>query len=81
MLCVVSNPAWADDQEIEQLRQQLEQLKLEYNNKIEELEKRLRATEIASQQKPVEQQPQAVPENVADREGFSTCRNIRIEFI
>jgi len=65
MLCVVSNPAWADDPEIEQLRQQLEQLKLEYNNKIEELEKRLHATEIASQQNPVEQQPQAVPENVA----------------
>ena len=65
MLCVVSNPAWADGQEIEQLRQQLEQLKLEYNSKIEELEKRLRATEIANQQKPVEQATQAAPENVA----------------
>ncbi|MDX2476442.1 MAG: hypothetical protein QNL05_03675 [Gammaproteobacteria bacterium] len=65
MLCFLSNSAWAEDPEIEQLRQQLEQLKLEYNNKIEELEKRLRATEIANQQKPVVQQPQAVPENVA----------------
>ena len=65
MLCFISNSAWAEDPEIEQLRQQLEQLKLEYNNKIEELEKRLRATEIANQQKPVVQQPQAVPENVA----------------
>ena len=51
MLFVLSNPASAGDQEIEQLQQQLEQLKLEYNNKIEELEKRLQATEIATQQK------------------------------
>ncbi len=50
-LVYVTNPASADDQEIEQLRQQLEQLKLDYNSKIEELEKRLQATEQASEQK------------------------------
>jgi hypothetical protein len=51
MLCFLSNSASAEDPDIEQLRQQLEQLKLEYNSKIDELEKRLQATEIASQQK------------------------------
>jgi hypothetical protein len=50
-LVYVTNPAWADDQEIEQLRQQLEQLKLDYKSKIDELEKRLQATEQASEQK------------------------------
>ena len=50
-LVYVTNTAWADDQEIEQLRQQLEQLKLDYKSKIDELEKRLQATEQASEQK------------------------------
>jgi len=56
------NPAVADDQEIEQLRQQLEQFKLDYNNKLEELEKRLRAAEMANQQDENEQKIPSVPE-------------------
>ncbi len=50
-LVSVTNPGWAGDQEIEQLRQQLEELKLDYNRKLEVLEKRLQATEQASKQK------------------------------
>jgi len=64
-LVYVTNPAWAGDQEIEQLRQQLEQLKLEYNSKLEALEKRLQASEQASKQQasttPVAATPSAEP--------------------
>ena len=49
-LMYTAPPAQAADQEIEQLRQQLEQLKLDYNNKLEQLEKRLQAAEQVSQQ-------------------------------
>lgn len=45
------NPAWAGDHEIEQLRKQLDQLKQEYNEKLENLEKRLLATEQENQQR------------------------------
>lgn len=64
-LVCVTNPAFAGDQEIEQLRQQLEQLKLEYNSKLEALEKRLQATEQAAKKQARTQQASASPVTVS----------------
>ena len=68
----VTNPAWAADQEIDQLRQQLEQLKQDYNYKLEELEKRLRATELANQQANNKQKESTTPVNVTTGDDSST---------
>jgi len=71
-LVYATNPAWAADQEIEQLRQQLEQLKQDYNSKLEELEKRLRATELANQQENKKQKESTKPVIVTAGEDSST---------
>jgi len=70
------NPAIADDQEIEQLRQQLEQIKLDYNNKLEEMEKRLQEAEQSQQiltnkvsDKQSASRPQQVPTQSATKRG------------